>query len=97
MSWTYERVYVVECPRKNYFYVGSTLREMFLRESEHEAGYGSRWTRHHGFKRVLFSRLVPVGSSTVLENELTKYLMAKFGWGRVRGGDYVFVRCKSKL
>ena len=97
MSWSYERIYVVECVDHNYFYVGTTLREMFKREEEHAAGYGSRWTHRHGFRRVMFCQLVPTGTSTILENELTKYLMARFGWGFVRGGDYVFVRCRSRL
>ena len=42
MSWTYERVYVVECLTPNHFYVGTTLREMFQRQHEHEAGYEAR-------------------------------------------------------
>ena len=96
MGWTYERVYVVECNTPNYFYVGTTLREMFKRQHEHEAGYGSKWTRKHGFKRVVFNRLVPVGTSGRLEDDLTKYLMSIYGWGRVRGGKYVFVHCREK-
>ena len=92
MGWTYERVYVVECKTPNHFYVGTTLREMFKRQHEHEDGWGSRWTKHHGFKRLLFNRLVPVGTSQTLEDDLTKHLMSIYGWGQVRGGKYVFVR-----
>ena len=92
MGWTYERVYVVECETPNHFYVGSTVREMFKRQHEHEAGYGSLWTRKHGFKRMMFNRLVPVGTSERLEDDLTKHLMSIYGWGQVRGGKYVFVR-----
>ena len=32
-----------------------------------------------------------------IENELTKYMMYTQGWGKVRGGDWVFARCKSRL
>ena len=93
---TYERVYVVECQTPNYFYVGTTLREMFKRQHEHEAGHGAKWTIKHGFKRLLFNRLVPEGTSGTLEDDLTKYLMSVYGWGRVRGGNYVFVHCRNK-
>ena len=96
MNWSYERVYVIECRTPDHFYVGTTLREMFVRQREHEAGYGSRWTHRHGVKRVMFDQIVPTGTSGTLENDLTKHLMSVFGWGRVRGGDYVFVRCQSR-
>ena len=94
--WTYERVYVIQCENKK-FYVGSTLRLMYDRWLEHRDGYGSRWTAHHAAKRVVCCTLVPEGTSGRLEDELTRYLMAKYGWGQVRGGRWVFVQCKSKL
>ena len=96
MNWSYERVYVLECRTPDHFYVGTTLREMSVRQREHEAGYGSRWTHRHGVKRVMFDQIVPTGTSGTLENDLTKHLMSVFGWGRVRGGDYVFVRCQNR-
>ena len=97
----YERVYVLECETRNkngsYLYVGTTFRIMSERLAEHEEGWGSRWTAWHGYKRLLCACLVPEGTSNKLENELTRHLMAEFGWGNVRGGNYVFVRCKSKF
>ena len=93
--WTYERVYVIQCYDST-FYVGSTLREMHDRWEEHRQGYGSRWTAHHGVKRVLCCTLVEKGTSGTLEDELTRYLMRKYGWGRVRGGKWVFLKCRSR-
>ena len=98
---TYERVYVIECRTRSrtgpYLYVGTTLRIMEDRLTEHQDGWGSRWTTRHGCKRLVCAHLVPTGTSGTMENELTRYLMAEFGWGNVRGGDYVFVECKSRL
>ena len=95
MSWSYERVYVIEC-FKHRFYVGSTLREMHVRLQEHKDGYGSRWTGRYGVKRLICCKLVEPGTSGTLEDELTKFLMRKYGWGQVRGGRWVFLQCKSK-
>ena len=99
MPTSYERVYVLELKRargSRNFYVGTTLREMHTRYAEHEQGYGSRWTHWHPVRRCVCWMRVPVGTSATIENEVTRYLMAKFGWGNVRGGDWVFVRCKSR-
>ena len=95
MLWTYERVYVIECYNGKW-YVGSTLREMHVRLQEHLDKRGSRWTTRHGVKRLVCCRLVPEGTSNRIENEMTRYLMRKYGWGRVRGGKWVFVKCRNR-
>ena len=89
--WTYERVYVIQC-YDNTFYVGSTLREMHDRWEEHREGHGSRWTAHHGAKRVLCCKLVEKGTSGTLEDELTEWLMHQYGVHNVGGGNYVNCR-----
>ena len=91
----YERVYVLALQHSKY-YVGSTLREMHTRYQEHAEGWGSRYTTTHPVKRCLCWMRVPVGTSGRVENEVTRYLMGKHGWGNVRGGDWVFVRCRSR-
>ena len=83
----YPRVYVCECQTPNHFYIGSTLREAHHREREHAAGYGSKFTTKHGFKRMLFATLVEPGTCSRLEDDLTLALMCRYGWGSCRGGD----------
>ncbi len=83
----YPRVYVCELQTPDHFYVGTTLREPHYREREHAEGKGSKFTRLHGFKRMLFAQLVPPGTSGRLEDDLTVALMCRFGWGACRGGD----------
>ena len=83
----YTRVYAVQCKTPGYFYVGSTSRPPYLRESEHREGWGAHWTTKHGFKRMLFAQLVEPGTSARLEDDLTLALMYRYGWGACRGGD----------
>ena len=85
----YIRIYVCELNRPNYFYVGTTTREPHHREREHREGDGCKWTRLHGFKRMMFSQLVEPGTGSRLEDDLTIALMSRFGWGAVRGGNLV--------
>jgi predicted GIY-YIG superfamily endonuclease len=91
----YERVYLLAL-EKYKFYVGSTSREMHVRYKEHCDGSGSRWTFNNPPLRCICWMRVPNGTSGRIENELTKYMMSIRGWGNVRGGDWVFVRCKSR-
>ena len=92
----YERVYLLAL-EKYKFYVGSTSREMHVRYKEHCDGSGSRWTFNNPPLRCICWMRVPNGTSGRIENELTKYMMSIRGWGNVRGGDWVFVRCKSRI
>ena len=92
---SYERVYVLALEDRK-FYVGTTLREIETRYSEHAQGWGSRWTSTHMPRRCVCWMRVPQGKSGRVENEITRYLMMKYGWGQVRGGDWVFVRCRSR-
>lgn len=86
------KIYVIECATPNFFYVGSTFRELYDRLDEHECMFGSRWTRRHGFKRLAIWADVPCHMCSVLEDELTEFLMHKYGVHNVRGGNYVNCR-----
>ena len=86
---TYPRIYVCELCTPNHFYIGCTMRLPHFRENEHREGWGSQFTRKHGFKRMLFSQLVKPGTARLLEDDLTVALMARFGWGACRGGNFV--------
>ena len=96
MSVVYTRVYVIECQTPGYFYVGSTTRLPHAREVEHRDGYGSHWTSRHGFKRVIFMKLVPQPICKNLEDDLTVWLQCRLGWRFVRGGDRT-ATCEKKL
>ena len=85
----YPRIYVCSLQTPGYYYVGCTLREAHHREREHAEGRGSLWTTKHGFKRMVFSQLVRTGTGCRLEDDLTLALMYRYGWGAVRGGNFV--------
>ena len=86
------KIYVIECESPDHWYVGSTYRELYDRVKEHEDDYGSLWTQRHGFRRVAMWRDVPCESCSVLEDELTEWLMHQYGVRNVRGGNYVNCR-----
>lgn len=92
---SYERVYVLAL-EKHKFYVGTTLREIHVRYQEHFDRGGSRWTCRYPPIRCICWMRVPVGTSRRIENELTRYLMWTRGWTSTRGGDWVFLRCRSR-
>ena len=64
------KIYVIECATPNFFYVGSTFRELYDRLDEHECMFGSRWTRRHGFKRLAMWADVPSYACSVLEDDI---------------------------
>ena len=96
---TIERLYVVRCSTPNHFYVGLTSREIFdldglahgERLREHASGSGSRFTSRHGYDSCVLHAVVPSSHANRLEDDMTRYLMARYGWKNVRGGRYV--RC----
>ena len=88
----YPRIYVCELQTPGYIYVGSTIREPHYREREHAEGWGSRFTKQHGFKRMLFAELVKPGTCSRLEDDLTVALMCKYGWRFCRGGNRTALR-----
>ena len=88
----YTRVYVVQCKTPGYFYVGSTLRLPYLREMEHQDGWGSQWTIKHGFERMVLMMLVPPKQCKELEDALTVWLQCRYGYRFVRGGDRTATR-----
>ena len=87
------RLYVIRCKSKDFWYVGITNRLPWERLHEHETGTGAAWTRKHGVDCMIFSVIVPEDMANSLENDMTAYLMALFGWAYVRGGQHV--RCKD--
>ena len=92
----YCRIYVAECVSPGYFYVGSTTRRMFDREIEHQEGWGSQWTKLHGFKTIVFAKDVDVKHADQLEDDLTVYLQCRYGYRYVRGGNRT-ATCEKKL
>ena len=86
------KIYVVECETPFFWYVGSTFRELYERIDEHEAKYGCKWTQRHGFRRMAMWADVPSYACSVLEDELTEWLMHEYGVHNVRGGNYVNCR-----
>ena len=86
------KIYVVECETPFFWYVGSTFRELYARIDEHEAKYGCKWTQRHGFRRMAMWADVPSYACSVLEDELTEWLMHEYGVHNVRGGNYVNCR-----
>ena len=73
------KIYVVECETPFFWYVGSTFRELYARIDEHEAKYGCKWTQRHGFRRMAMWADVPSYACSVLEDELTEWLMHEYG------------------
>ena len=89
---TYTKIYVIECRARNHFYVGTTYRELYDRIEEHEKRRGSIWTTRHGYKRMALWADVLTEHAGVLEDELTEWLMHRYGIRNVRGGNYVNCR-----
>ena len=77
---TIVRLYVVRCKTPGHFYCGTTTRLAHERLAEHAQGRGSRFTIKHGYHSCVFNQIVPNGKSTRLEDDMTKYLMSRFGW-----------------
>ena len=86
---TYTKIYVIECRARNHFYVGTTYRELYDRIQEHENRRGSLWTTRHGYKRMALWADVRTEHASKLEDELTEWLMHRYGIRNVRGGNYV--------
>ena len=89
---TYTKIYVIECRARNHFYVGTTYRELYDRIQEHENRRGSLWTTRHGYKRMALWADVRTEHASKLEDELTEWLMHRYGIRNVRGGNYVNCR-----
>ena len=88
----YCRVYVGECRTEKHFYVGRTFSQPVKRHEAHacpdKGGQGSFWCKKHGYKGMRICVRVLPEQSKQLENDLTKVMMALYGWRAVRGGDY---------
>ena len=89
---TYTKIYVIACRARNHFYVGTTYRELYDRIQEHENRRGSLWTTRHGYKRMALWADVRTEHASALEDELTEWLMHRYGIRNVRGGNYVNCR-----
>ena len=88
----YTKIYVIQCETPFFWYVGSTFRELYARIAEHEGNYGCKWTQRHGFRRMSIWADVPHYACSVLEDELTEWLIHEYGMQNVRGGNYVNCR-----
>ena len=86
------RIYVIRCAQSGYWYVGQTTRLPWERLAEHKMGKGSMWTRKHGTDCMVFSAIVPNEQADTLESQLCAVLMARYGWGTVRGGSHMYSR-----
>ena len=85
-------LYVVQCNTPRTWYVGTTLRQKHKRFDEHFAGYGCKWTKRHGCRRIALSFSVPVHRASRLENDVWLHYARIYGPERVRGGDVTIVR-----
>ena len=85
-------LYVVQCKTPRTWYVGTTLRQKHKRFHEHFAGYGCKWTKRHGCRRIAVSFPVPVRQASRLENDVWMHYARIYGPERVRGGDVTIVR-----
>ena len=83
---------MIQCETPFFWYVGSTFRELYARIAEHEGNYGCKWTQRHGFRRMSIWADVPHYACSVLEDELTEWLIHEYGMQNVRGGNYVNCR-----
>ena len=80
------RIYVIECEKQGYYYVGSTLRLPWERLREHKEGHGSSWTTRHGYGKCVLMIEVPPKTCQELEDKMTCWLQGRYGWRYVRGG-----------
>ena len=85
-------LYALACNTPNHFYIGTTDRTWGVRIDEHRRGDYCKWTRKHGFKRVLWYRAIDPRDQFVLENKCTLWYMRRYGWRGVRGGDFVYAQ-----
>ena len=85
-------LYVVQCKTPGRYYVGTTYREKSVRFNEHRCGYACKWTRRHGFKRIVTQFTVPLGKASSLENDVWMHFARRYGPENVRGGDVTIVQ-----
>ena len=90
-------LYVIECETPKTFYVGTTYRHKKKRFDEHFAGWGCKWTRRHGCRRVIANWVVDRSRASQLENEVWMHFARLHGPTRVRGGDVTFVGADDEL
>ena len=84
-------LYVMKCKTPNTYYVGTTIRPLYVRLREHFGGYGCKWTRRHGVTRCIAKWEVGYGEASRIENRVMLYYARIYGIERVRGGDVTFV------
>ena len=82
--------------KNNKFYVGKTINPE-NRISDHMRGKGSKWTKLHPVKHVIY---LNKEINIFHEDALTKYLMMVYGISNIRGGTYSNVNlneCQLKI
>ena len=84
-------LYSFRCKTPNRFYVGTTVRPLFVRLNEHRQHIGCKWTQKHGFRRLMYSCAVSVGRCHELEADLWMNLARQYGPHNVRGGEVTIV------
>ena len=82
-------LYVVQCETPKTFYIGTTYRHKKKRYDEHFAGYGCKWTKRHGCRRIVASWSVDRGQASQIETK-SGCSMLEFT-GPIRGGDVPLV------
>ncbi|MCA1066105.1 GIY-YIG nuclease family protein (plasmid) [Rossellomorea sp. AcN35-11] len=109
MAFHFEKVerfiYILELEGGNY-YVGQT-DNLESRFSKHERGKGSQWTQI--YKPISMVDVIGIGVCTSdeaikKENEVTLQAMEKYGWEKVRGGDFasanemtIYIKLKNEV
>ena len=84
-------LYVVQCETPKTYYVGTTYRHKKKRYAEHFEGWGCKWTKRHGCRRIVASWSTPRAGASQAENEVWMHYARIYGPERVRGGDVTYV------
>ena len=84
--------YVLELNGGNW-YIGVS-EHLNTRLAQHMSGYGSRWSKMHGVKRLEAVKVLDTYNST-WEDTTTIIYMQKYGFQKVRGGSYCRIKMDS--
>lgn len=88
-------LYIIECKRKNHFYVGITYQPS-VREKQHREGRGANFTEDFGVKTfTVLAKLENFDFAYFIEKRYTSYLRRKYPFALTVGGN-IFKRNKRK-
>lgn len=92
--WRTWHLYALEL-NDGYYYIGITgYRDVMIRYKLHSSGKGSKWTRLHEPRRILWSRKLGTMhevDAVEIETATTVQFIRRYGVERVRGGRLVAV------